>query len=562
MRVPVDSQAIGPRNVGRFRDSAARCARYGVKRLTKLQSRSQSFESTASSTPWRADFRRVTPSIVLGLALAIATPDAQPVASLRTAVESYVRANQAAIVRELADLLGIPNVATDRPNMRRNAEHLRGLLARRGFAVDLWETPGNPLVYGERREPGAAHTILIYAHYDGQPVNPSAWKQSDPFQPRLRRGRLSEDPEGRSLDGVTTFDPDWRLFARSASDDKSPIVALLTALDALASIGRRPSANLRVILDGEEEAGSPNLVPAVDRHRAALAADLMLVMDGPAHSSGRPTLVFGARGIVVSELTVFGPRSGVHSGNYGNWVPNPALRLAHLLASMKDDAGRVKLEGFYEGIDPPSAEEQALMSAVPEDAALMLRTFGIAGPEVEGQSLQQALQIPTLNIRGLASAHVGEGARTIIPDRAVAALDIRLVKETPSRRMLDLLRRHIERQGYVLVDSEPDADLRARHPRLARLIARDPTEAFRTSPSGVEARRLTEALTQMFGEPPVRIRTAGGTVPIAPFVEALGLPAILVPTVNFDNNQHEENENLRLGHFFQAIVVLAAAVTM
>ena len=465
-------------------------------------------------------------------------------------------------MRELVDLLSIPNVAADRANIRRNATHLGGMLARRGFATELWETAGNPLVYGERRVPGATKTLLIYAHYDGQPVDPRAWKQADPFQPLLRRGRIDEDPEGRPLEGVARFEPDWRVFARSASDDKAPIVALMAAIDALASIGREPTANLRVILDGEEEAGSPNLVPAVRHHRDALAADLLLVIDGPAHSSGRPTLVFGARGIVPMELTVFGPVSGVHSGNYGNWVPNPALRLAHLLASMKNDEGRATIEGFYDGISPPSAEEEALMRAVPEDGPLMLRTFGIAGPEADGRTLQQALQTPTLNIRGLASAHVGAGARTIIPDRATAALDVRLVKETSAARMLGLVRGHIERQGYVLMEGEPDAAQRAKHPRLARLVVREPTEAFRTSPFVREARALSDALTQVFGEQPVRIRTAGGTVPIAPFVDALGCPAILVPTVNFDNNQHEENENLRLGHFFQGIVVIAAAVTM
>jgi acetylornithine deacetylase/succinyl-diaminopimelate desuccinylase-like protein len=532
-----------------------------------VQSRSQlSIEAPATAAFERIPSCRVRTArrfVLLAAALfGTATIAAQPAPALRASIEAYVERNQAVIVAELVDLLSIPNVAADRPNIRRNAEHLRGLLARRGFTAALWETSGNPLVYGERRVPGATKTILVYAHYDGQPVDPRAWKQPDPFQPRLRSGRLADDPDGRPLAGVTRFEPDWRVFARSASDDKSPIVAFLAALDALAAIGRAPTVNLRVILDGEEEAGSPSLVPAVRQHREALAADLLLVIDGPAHSSGRPTLVFGARGIVPMELTVFGPLSGVHSGNYGNWVPNPALRLAHLLASMKNDEGRATVEGFYGGIAEPSADERALMAEVPEDGSLMLRTFGIAGPEVEGRTLQQALQIPTLNIRGLASAHVGADARTIIPDRATAALDIRLVKETPSARMVDLLRRHIERQGYVLVEGEPDAALRAKHPRMARLVVREPTEAFRTSPLAPESRQVTEALARVFGEPPVRIRTAGGTVPIAPFIEVLGCPAILVPTVNFDNNQHEENENLRLGHFFQAVVVMAAAITM
>ncbi len=161
---------------------------------------------------------------------------------LRQSMEAYVDRHQPAIVRELVELLEIPNVAADRANIRRNATQLAEMLARRGFEAETWETAGNPLVYGERRAAGATRTLLVYAHYDGQPVDPRAWKQSDPFVPRLRRGRLEQDPEGRSLDGIARFEPDWRVFARSASDDKSPIVALLTAIDALASIGRQPTA--------------------------------------------------------------------------------------------------------------------------------------------------------------------------------------------------------------------------------------------------------------------------------------------------------------------------------
>jgi acetylornithine deacetylase/succinyl-diaminopimelate desuccinylase-like protein len=397
---------------------------------------------------------------------------------------------------------------------------------------------------------------------DGQPVDPPAWKQEDPFVPVMRTGRLDA---GGTLVGDwrdrDRFDDDWRLFARSASDDKSPIIAMLAALDALAAAGLRPSTHLKVIIDTEEEASSPNLVPAVQAHRDLLAADMMLIFDGPIHSSGRPTLAFGARGIVTATLTVYGPKSGVHSGNYGNWVPNPALRLSHLLASMKDDDGRVTVEGFLDEVVPLTAEERALLSGVPDDSANLMRTFGISAPERAGRSLQEGLQEPTLNIRGLAAAHVGAGVRTIIPDRAVAAIDIRLVKETSGRRLLERLADHIRRQGFHLADGDPDDATRAAHARIARLEAGSETPAFRTSPLLPESRALAAAMTAAFGEPPVQIRTLGGTVPIAPFVDALNVPAVLVPIVNFDNNQHEENENLRMGHFFKGIQILAVALT-
>lgn len=524
-------------------------------------------------------------AVVLFVAVGSAVTTFTPQGTAR----AWVATHHAPLVRELIELLEIPNVSTDRPNIRRNAEHLRGMLAQRGFAAELLETAGNPLVYGELKVSGATRTLLLYAHYDGQPVDPKAWQQSDPFKPVLRTRRVDQGGQVVNIENVTTFDPDWRLYARSASDDKSPIVALCAAVDALKASGAAPTASLRVILDGEEEASSPSLVPAIGRYREKFRADLMVIFDGPIHSSGRPTIVYGARGIVTFNVTVYGPRVGVHSGNYGNWIPNPAQRLATLLSTMKDEDGRVTVSGFYDGIAPMrgagrrgpasrgagvpgggagipaiqgmTAEERAMLDAVPDDSARMLKTFGVAAPEKAFERLQDAMQYPTLNVRGLISAHVGAGARTIIPDRATAAIDVRLVKETRAADLLDKIRAHIRAQGYELVESDPDDAARQKYPRLARMeVSETPTEAFRTAPADGQARLVVAALERAFGAAPVRLRTLGGTVPIAPFIETLGFPAILVPTVNFDNNQHEENENLRLGHFFQAIEIIAAVI--
>ena len=477
--------------------------------------------------------------IVFGLFFPAGEAGAQ---DLRAQVQGYVRAHEQEILAELVELLSIPNVASDKANIQRNAAHLKGMLARRGMAAELLETAGSPLVYGELKVPGAARTLLLYAHYDGQAVNPAAWKQPDPFTAVVRDGRL---------------------YARSAADDKAPIEMICAALDALSASGLRPTSNIRVILDGEEEASSPSLVPAIAKYREKLSADMMLVFDGPIHISNRPTVAFGARGILTGTLTVYGPKVGVHSGNYGNWIPNPALRLAHLLASMKDDNGRVLVNGFYDAVQPMTPEEKQLVAAVPDDPKRMLGTFGVAAPELAGRSLQEGFQIPTLNIRGLASAHVGATARTIIPDKAVAEIDIRLVKETRSSDMRDKVNAHIASQGYHLVEGEPDDATRAKYSHVASMVwDRSATDAFRTSPLDPRSRELVAALARVYGEPPVQIRTLGGTVPIAPFIDALGFPAALVPTVNFDNNQHEENENLRLTHLFDGIVTIAAVLRM
>jgi acetylornithine deacetylase/succinyl-diaminopimelate desuccinylase-like protein len=457
-------------------------------------------------------------------------------------VRAWVSANQEAVLGELLELLAIPNVAADRPNILRNAEHLRGMLQKRGFTAELLETAGNPLVYGELKAPGATRTLLLYSHYDGQPVDPKGWSQPDPFTPVVRAQRI---------------------YARSAADDKSPIVMLLAAVDALNASGMAPSSNIRVILDGEEEAGSPNLVPAIGQYRDRLAADLMVILDGPQHPSGRPTIAYGARGIARLDITIFGPKAGVHSGNYGNWIPNPAQRLALLLASMKNEDGRILVQGWNDGIDELTPDEQAMVAAVPEDSSAMLRAFGVAAPETAYPTLQQALQYPTLNVRGMASSFVGAGARTIIPDSATASIDIRLVKETPAAAMIEKIRAHVAALGYHIVSRPPDDETRAKYSRIARLAAiGEGTNAFRTSPMDPQARALAASIRSAHGVEPVHLRTLGGTVPISPFIEALGFPAVLVPTVNFDNNQHEENENLRIANLWNGILTVAAILRL
>ena len=507
-------------------------------------------------------FVRTSLLVVCVLAGACLDAVAQP-AGLRTRIDGYVAEHQGAIVGELVQLLAVPNVAADTANIRRNATLLAEMLAKRGLASEILETDGNPLVYAARNVPGASRTLLFYAHYDGQPTNSAAWKQATPWTPTLRTGRLENGGSDRETPANGRFDPDWRIYARSASDDKSPIVALCAALDALAASGIAVTSNIRVILDGEEEAGSPSLVPAIARYRDKLRADAMFILDGPVHPSEKPTLVFGARGIATMALTVYGPKMALHSGHYGNWAPNPAMRLAQLLASFKDDQGRVLVEGFYDGITPLAPDEQAMLDAVPDSEPDLMKFFGLAGRESAGRSLQAGLQVPTFNVRGMSSGFVGANARTIVPESATAEIDIRLVKETPSVAMVAKVRAHLEKQGYAVVASDPDDAMRAKHQKLVKMVVHaSGSEAYRTSPLLPISVRASEALTAVFGEPPVRVRTTGGTVPIAPFIDALSLPAISVPIVNFDNNQHGENENLRLGHFFRGITTIATLLTM
>jgi acetylornithine deacetylase/succinyl-diaminopimelate desuccinylase-like protein len=485
-------------------------------------------------------------------------------AQLRQPVEQFVAAHQQAIVRELVELLSIPNVAADRENIRKNATLLRDLFARRGFTAEILETEGNPLVFAELRVPGAQRTLLFYAHYDGQPVDPKGWNQSSPFTPILRDRRMEDG--GKDIGNFTTltsFPREARLYARSASDDKAPIVALLTAIDALASMQQRPTSNIKVILDGEEEARSPSLAATMGRYREKYRADLMLILDGPLHASGKPTLSFGARGTLSFQLTTFGPKFALHSGHYGNWAPNPAWDMTRLLASMKGADGRALVSGFYDDVPPLSPEERKALASVPDAPDDLMRFFGIGRTDRVGGNLQEALQYPSLNIRGLQSGDINEQARTIIPDRATAEIDVRLVKETDPERMLQRILTHIRGQGFhVLINADPDDQARARYPQIVRISRIASTKAYRTEMSLPESQALIRTLERVWGAPPVLQRTMGGTVPIDFFIQALDMPAIVVPVVNFDNNQHSHNENLRLQNLWDAIATFAAVLQM
>jgi acetylornithine deacetylase/succinyl-diaminopimelate desuccinylase-like protein len=473
-------------------------------------------------------------------------------------VREYRRAHEHGIIAELTELLAIPNVAADTANIQRNAEHLRAMLERRGVRARLLPIEGRgPVVYGELDAPGATRTVIFYCHYDGQPVNPALWVETKPWEPALRtdafeRGgkRIPFPPPG------TPYQDDWRIYARSASDDKSPIVAILAALDALRARNIPLAVNVKFLFDGEEEDGSPNLARVLHAHRDLLKADLLISADGPVHQSGRPQIVFGNRGILDVEITVYGPNRNLHSGHYGNWAPNPAMLLAALLATMKDETGRVLVAGFYDDVTPLSETEQRALAAAPANEPDLMREFAFAGPEGAGKKLVELITLPSLNVNGLRSGYVGAESRTIVPDHAIASLDLRLVKAIDPRRQFERVAAHVRRQGYYVTEHEPTAEERARHPRVARVRMGSGYPAARTPMDRPESQALLRVVEAAVG-PVVQLPTTGGSVPMHIF-EQFGLPVIHVPIVNYDNHQHSENENLRLGHFWRGMEIFAA----
>ena len=464
---------------------------------------------------------------------------------------------------EFLDLLAIADVADNPADIQRNAAFLQQAFTRRGFKTQLLANPAKrPLVLAELKAAAAgAKTLLLYIHFDGQPVIAEEWAQKSPFDPVVKQrdegGAWHEVVREKLL--AQPFDPELRVFARAASDDKAPIAMLLTAIDMFKAQGKAPASNIKVILDSEEEIGSPSLAGVVKANAAAFKADALIILDGPVHGSGRPTLVFGNRGIAQATLVVYGPRSPLHSGHFGNYVPNPALRLAALLASMKDDSGRVLVEGYYDGI-ALTAGERAVLAATGDDEAALRKRAGIARAESVGATYQEALQYPSLNVRGMVSAAVGAKAANIVPSEATAELDLRTTPETDGRRLFDLIRKHIEKQGYHLTDGPPsDAD-RATYDKLASFRLGSVQSAERTPMDSPLARWAVAALKSATapdpGGDPVRIRMMGGTVPTDVLVDALHLPFIGVPTVNADNNQHAHDENLRIGNFISGTQTL------
>ena len=485
---------------------------------------------------------RLTLLLLLLFCLCVALP-AQPTAS--QAAQQYTAAHRPELVRQFSDFLAIPNVAADPASLQRNADFLLEALHHRGVDARLLTLAGAPpVVFGQIMTPGAQHTLVFYAHYDGQPVTPAEWT-IPPFQPQVK-----------SVDG------EQRIFARSAGDDKAAIFAQLAALDALKAAGLSLRANIRFVWEGEEEAGSPHLEQILKDNRDLVHGDIWLVCDGPVDQSGKQTVVFGARGDAHLEITVYGPHHGLHSGHYGNWAPNPAMMLAQLLAGMKDENGRVLIPHFYDGIAPLSdAEKQALADAPVNDPMLM-DAFWLGHGDGDGAHLLELINQPSLNINGLSSAQTGPHAANVIPPTAVADIDLRLVVgidwKAQQNRVIDYLRS----RGYFVVDHDPSKQELISHPRVAKIVS-DPASynAVRTPMDLPIAREVIEAVSSARGDV-VLLPTMGGSVPLGAMERAAQTRTITVPIANYDDNQHAANENLRLQNLWNGIETMAALMEM
>jgi acetylornithine deacetylase/succinyl-diaminopimelate desuccinylase-like protein len=449
-------------------------------------------------------------------------------------------------INELKEFIAIPNDAIDHASIMRNIFWLEKKFEKRGFNTAQLATDGEPLFFASLPIKNELPTLLFYMHFDGQAIDPSKWDQANPYEVMIKEQDADNWKNISWPDQETTINPNWRLFGRSTSDDKGPIVMFLNTIDILRKEGKEIPFNIKVILDSEEEKGSKPLPKAVKEYKDLLKADYLIISDGPVHASQKPTLSYGCRGITTVTLTTYGPTKPQHSGHYGNYAPNPTFKMAHLLAGMKDVNGKVLIKGYYDGISL-GEQEKIVLAAVPDDAASLHVTLGIKTPETVGANYQESLQYPSLNVRGITSGWTGDKARTIVPDQTVAEIDIRLVPESDGNRLKGLLKSYIEKQGYFVTEQDPTAKERATYANIIKFESRGVTNPFRTDMNAPFSIWLQEVMTNTHGESPVKIRIMGGTVPIAPFINELNIPAILVPMVNPDNNQHSPNENLKIG---------------
>lgn len=482
-------------------------------------------------------------------------------------VREHRKQNEKVLLDAYRSFLSIPNIATDIDNIRLNANWIMAYMKDAGIQnIQLLHPTTKdkpPAVYGEIKTPGAKETVILYAHYDGQPVDSSKWLPGlHPFRPQLANGSLAN---GAKLiewpSAQQTFDGDWRIYGRGTSDDKAGVFSIINAYAALKAKGITPTVNIKFFFEGEEEAGSTHLPEIFDQHKTLLAADLWVICDGPVHQSGKKQVVFGVRGDTHLELTVFGPKRPLHSGHYGNWVPNPAMELARLLASMKNEKGEVTIKGFYDDVIPLSDAEKAALAKVPSVEEQLKKELGIRKPERKAP-LNETLNLPSLNINGIQSAGVGKQSANVIPTKAIASIDLRLVAGNDWERQQQKVIDHIKSVGFYVTDKEPTDQERADYNKICMVKRSDGYNAQKTPLDNAMAQRVVKAVAAALPEFPIQMPTLGGSLPLFIFEQKMKAQPVTIPIANYDNNQHAENENIRIQNLWDGIEIFASIMLL
>ena len=443
-------------------------------------------------------------------------------------VIDFINTNRDRYVEELKGYLAIPSISAlpeHAGDVRRCAEWTADEMRRVGLQnVQLIETPGNPVVYGDWLGAPGAQTILFYGHYDVQPVDPLELWVSPPFEATIREGEI---------------------YARGAADDKGQVFMHFKAVEAhMKRTGRLP-VNIKFILEGEEEVGSAHLDDFVRDHKDQLAADVVLISDSPMFDRGVPSICYGLRGLAYFQIDLRGTKTDLHSGSFGGAVANPAFVLAQMLAQMKDRGGRVKITGFYDDVRPLREEERAEFKKLPFNEKRYRKELG--APKLFGErdytTLERVWARPTFEVNGLLSGFTAEGAKTVIPAVAMAKVSMRLVPDQDPDKVALLFEAHAKKVTPKSVEL-----------KITRMHGGKP---WMTDFDNLFVQAAGRAIERGFGQRPVFNREGGSIPVVSTFQEVLGLPSVLFGVGLPDENAHAPNEKLDLVNFHNGIIASA-----
>ena len=425
-------------------------------------------------------------------------------------------------VSRLFEYLRMPSISAHGQGMAEVADYLLILLRKLGLTAEAVPTKGWPVVLGHYDKDPDALTVLLYGHYDVQPPDPlDAW-DSPPFEPEIRNGRI---------------------YARGVGDNKGQHFAQLLALESLLDITGELPCNVIVMLEGEEEIGSPQLAEFIRTHQAKLKADLVITSDGPVHDSGRATLMFGVRGIVSFELRARGAKRDLHSGNWGGVAPNPIWTLVHVLATMKNPQGQITVEGFYDDVLQATPLELEALAKLPVNVERIKQELGLKELDapLERPFYERLSLFPTLTINGFHAGYGGPGSKTVLPHEAFVKCDVRLVEAQSTEDIFSKLERHV-----------------AKHAPDVEFIRQGSMEPSKTPIEHPFTQPLLKAIRHAQQEEPLLVPAMGGSLPDYVFTKLLGIPAFVVPYANADEANHAPNENLELSRFKKGIKTGAA----
>lgn len=442
-----------------------------------------------------------------------------------TDIFTFIDHNADAFLARLIDYLRQPSISAYGEGIGETADYIADVMRQMGLNVQIMPTSGWPMVFGEYVLRPDAPTVLLYGHYDVQPPDPLEEWITPPFEPAIREGRL---------------------YARGVGDNKGQHFAQLMALETLLACRGTLPCNIKVLLEGEEEVGSPHMPEFIREHRAELQADLVIVSDGPVHENGQSTISFGVRGVLDIELRAQEASRDLHSGHWGGVVANPLWTLVHLLATMKNARGEVTIEGFYDRVEPLSDLEREALAKLPIDVAEVKQTLGIQRLDEpqERDYFERLTAWPTLTINGIHGGYGGPGSKTVLPHEAIAKCDIRLVEAQSAEEILAKVKAHVQRYApEVSVTSYGGMD-----------PSKTPLDSPFTEP-------LFQALLAAQGTEPLLVPSKGASLPNYVFTRTLGIPAFGVPYANVDESNHAPNENMEIARFFMGIKTGAAMLS-